>query len=973
MKHTSKTLVMLLCSSIVSSSLAQENEDVAANFVRFSPMMNIFGIGSKKRNIGELNLMLPVFQRQQDLTLIDIKAKTDNKKSYEINLGLAHRHNFNDRFILGVYNYYDYRKSSNNLYVSQWTGGLEIFTKYIDFRANAYIPHNRRKTVKPDSTYILREGTKIYGIKKAPLTEYALRGHDLELGLPIFSFSDKLDAKIGTKFYVTKYQFAKKSVTKNSGIRLRIEQPIFKEFFNDKQDSELSLVIGTNKMNHNKRDNFVGINFKMSFGSNSSNFKRTGLNRRMMDNIIRDVDIVTSTPTKEDEIVEVIYNGNKIDRIISYRSDVGDDHEGDGTKENPYSKKQLSELIENKELVLTNADLVVKQTIDENGNVKDLDVNSLTVASDGEAAQVVKINDVKVLSGEEKTEKVLVKAEIIKIAEEAEVARVAAPVPALAPAPVPGGPAGAPPAGGGAGAGIPAVPAVAPVGAAAAEAERVRLAGEAAVKKAAAAREAARVEAERVAKEEAAAKAEAERLERERQEREDAAAELPPALPLAPPPPPPSLEGLKGFTETKKEKAVEEDADVDAPKSAKKEEIPTERASLLNQIKGDEAAKGLKSKEQREQEEIAKVKEAEEAAAIDPTNAEAKAKANELNLKFKEKQAKAEEDRVAREKNLLKRAKQEQEVKFNKEKAEKLVAFKKANDKKYKENLKALEKLNNDIKLHPSVGFNRKRAAIRNNINLTTIAINEYESNLQKIQNAPFIFKNPANAGDPMAKLGKNVKEVSTTTATPSAAMKLLIEGAPAKSYEDLNVSAVDEDEWGRSSILGTSSVVDFAQPIAADKSSQDLALNSSKKAEDVKTKPKLTEENEEMDAYKIAYELGCAEKTVSETKEEAPTGSTSSEPDPEIVALNAKLLAEGLGNRRGALGLDNNSSLVDSWDDSVVGSVVENEVESEVEKPKTGKATEDKDKPGLNKSRLEEFAGSVKNTLSGIFGFGKK
>ena len=83
----------------------------------------------------------------------------------------------------------------------------------------------------------------------------------------------------------------------------------------------------------------------------------------MMDDIIRDVDIVTSAPVKEDKIVGVSYKGNNVDRIISYRSDVSDDREGEGTKENPYSKKQLTSLIESDQINLSESDLVIKQVV----------------------------------------------------------------------------------------------------------------------------------------------------------------------------------------------------------------------------------------------------------------------------------------------------------------------------------------------------------------------------------------------------------------------------------------------------------------------------------------------------------------------------------------------------------------------------------------------------------------------------------
>ena len=59
----------------------------------YNPSAEVTTKFSKGRNIAELNYMQPFLANDNNLPIIDLKLKLDNKKSKEINLGLVYRYN----------------------------------------------------------------------------------------------------------------------------------------------------------------------------------------------------------------------------------------------------------------------------------------------------------------------------------------------------------------------------------------------------------------------------------------------------------------------------------------------------------------------------------------------------------------------------------------------------------------------------------------------------------------------------------------------------------------------------------------------------------------------------------------------------------------------------------------------------------------------------------------------------------------
>lgn len=192
----------------------------------------------------------------------------------------------------------------------------------------------------------------IYGIKKGAIEEHAFGGYDIEFGVPIFGFFPKLNNKFETKFYITRYNFQKKNI----GVVLRLEQPILNYIFNQR-DTELILTLGSNKKDKKDWNHFIGLSMRISLNRDARNLKLSGIRKRMMDNVVRD--IVTSNHQNADVITPVFYKQQEIKNIIFIGISNDNNYEGDGSFELPYTTDQLINLVESKAFIPQETDLII--------------------------------------------------------------------------------------------------------------------------------------------------------------------------------------------------------------------------------------------------------------------------------------------------------------------------------------------------------------------------------------------------------------------------------------------------------------------------------------------------------------------------------------------------------------------------------------------------------------------------------------
>lgn len=272
--------------------------------------------------------MMPMWQNHNDLSIFDIKLKKD-RKSYEYNLGLVYRHNFDDKWILGIYSYFDRRRTEHKLEANQWTFGTEALSNFFDVRVNAYLPENKKRTIYTKPREFRRDHTAIYALSEGKFQEHTLPGYDIEVGIPFFGLFPKMDDKFGTKIYAAKYDFTRKNVARNSGLRFRLEQKLFEDKLSN-SSFKLTMHVGTHYTNSKKWDNFVGLSIRVPLSKDQP--RRTKMQERMMDTVVRDVDIRTEKRISQPR--EPLHlKGKQIDHVYFVaEGSCG----GDGSSGNPY-------------------------------------------------------------------------------------------------------------------------------------------------------------------------------------------------------------------------------------------------------------------------------------------------------------------------------------------------------------------------------------------------------------------------------------------------------------------------------------------------------------------------------------------------------------------------------------------------------------------------------------------------------------
>ena len=210
---------------------------------------------------------------------------------------------------------------------------------------NIYIPQNKRKKTNHNNKKTVEiDGTSIFAISGGHRYESSLKGYDIEIGTPVFAFSDSLNEKFGTKIHVVRYSFTAKNVKPITGTRFRVEQDLGETLLGDNR-YRFHISAETQFDKIRKRQNFIGLGLKVTFNDkqNSHKKKSNSLNHRMMETVIRDVDIVTESNVEAPVRSNFYMNGKEIKKIY-YVGSASGNYSGSGTSDSPLSFEQLKNM-----------------------------------------------------------------------------------------------------------------------------------------------------------------------------------------------------------------------------------------------------------------------------------------------------------------------------------------------------------------------------------------------------------------------------------------------------------------------------------------------------------------------------------------------------------------------------------------------------------------------------------------------------
>jgi len=249
--------------------------------------------GGDNREMGEADLFLPLVQDNDQLLFADLRGKFFDDDSSEGNWGLAYRQIRPSKWILGGYAFYDLRDSTFNNTWHQGTFGAELMNVDWDFRLNGYLAEGgAQATGTPTASLV--SGT----IVVQNSIERAYSGFDAEIGKLLWASRGDYDAEV--RGYVGGFHFDDDApgFPDISGPRARLEMRLY-DLNLLGRDSRLTF--GYQYQYDDVRDSqhtaLVTLRIPFGRGGGRSGRRMTPLERRMVEPIFRDVDVVTQGGT----------------------------------------------------------------------------------------------------------------------------------------------------------------------------------------------------------------------------------------------------------------------------------------------------------------------------------------------------------------------------------------------------------------------------------------------------------------------------------------------------------------------------------------------------------------------------------------------------------------------------------------------------------------------------------------------------
>jgi hypothetical protein len=278
----------------------------AQDAAKWSPYIELGGMGGNTHSWGDVDIFLPLWQDQTSLLFGDLRGTFTTQPSQEGNFGLGYRTQISPEWILGGYGYFDIQNSENDNLFYQITLGAELKSIDWDFRVNGYIPLNPDGGIVDSKTQAnIRITGNLIQLNSSTQKEKALYGFDGEVGwrVPVFPADGDMDLRV----YAGGYYFTNSDVDTIAGPRGRIEARLYDIDFLGMQ-SRLTAQGVVQWDQPRGTQGFGGLELRIPLGAitGAPGPKLNPLDRRMVDRVQRDVDIVSELGNKKKESEDVI-------------------------------------------------------------------------------------------------------------------------------------------------------------------------------------------------------------------------------------------------------------------------------------------------------------------------------------------------------------------------------------------------------------------------------------------------------------------------------------------------------------------------------------------------------------------------------------------------------------------------------------------------------------------------------------------
>lgn len=275
------------------------------------------------RTAAVASIMAPVAQTDRTMAFIDVRTLISERGVWEGNAGAGVRTITPFNAILGTYVFLDKRQTEFDNQFHQVTAGVEAIGTSWDARINVYEPLGEQtKRTSGSSLNARLSGTQLF-LQDGQTYESALAGWDIEAG-------HALPGLDNIRLYGSHYRFRGQDLEDIKGYKARLSADV----------TDWLRVGAEYRFQNSVQDNalFGEVRLRFPIGGPGSSSKRlehaSALQKRMMEPVVRDVDIVTRAQEPAAFVAALTPNGQTSDVYFVDNTAPGG---GNGSQASPFN------------------------------------------------------------------------------------------------------------------------------------------------------------------------------------------------------------------------------------------------------------------------------------------------------------------------------------------------------------------------------------------------------------------------------------------------------------------------------------------------------------------------------------------------------------------------------------------------------------------------------------------------------------
>lgn len=240
----------------------------------------------------------PLYQDGQTLWYFNFRGQSDDDSASEFNLGTGVRVLSDPGWIFGAYTYWDHLRSANGNTFNQGMLGVEAMDIFWDVRFNVYFPESGGKSVGAARARVSGGNLVVQtGLERA------YWGLDFEVGNLLWAWGPTAQHEVRGFLGVYHFDHSANATQSITGPRARLEWRYFDlPYFGPGSRFTLGLTVQADRVRDGQAFAFARLRIPLDPWAHDRR-RLSPLHRRMLDHVVRDVDVVTATANRRERAV----------------------------------------------------------------------------------------------------------------------------------------------------------------------------------------------------------------------------------------------------------------------------------------------------------------------------------------------------------------------------------------------------------------------------------------------------------------------------------------------------------------------------------------------------------------------------------------------------------------------------------------------------------------------------------------------